>query len=705
MVAVEVPERIPPFKKVELKPKIMELPTIVTSELVVQPYVEDKIVASLVKETGIKREVATEIAKNVRSFLLEGGVKETTAPMIRNLCIYFLTKLGLHDAARRYQRVGLPAADVRELMKEHTRENANLIHNPETIHKLLADAVVREYTLTQILPKRLAKAHLEGVIHIHKLDYWPMRPYCASMDPRFFLKYGIITDGYGAHVAVAKPAKHLETALLHLAKAFAALQIHHSGAIGADLFNVFLAPYARGLPYERVKQAMQMFIFEMASMPASRGGQVVFSDVNLEVGIPNALKDVPAILPGGKVGEVTYADFEEEAKLIFKALMEVYLDGDAWGKPFFFPKPAIKLRKEFMDSSECEDLYLLAHKVAAKFGTPYWLNLVPDYMPDVVLAQCCRVLVMMKDEDKEDLYQGRLRGGQFCNNTVNLPRVAYKAKDERQIFDLLFERMELCKEVALAQRVEIETRMKEGALPLLSMNLDGQPYYRMEKVYHSIGMVGLNDMVQYITGKQLHESRDAWKFGLRVISEMSRYLKHLEAETGLRWVLSQTPAETTATRFAVIDHLKFGDKISHIVRGDLKSGAIWYTNSTHVPWEANVPLMQKLQIEASFHPFLNGGLIAAVYLGQEPDPSSLMEMTKKLAKETLLAYWAYSLDFTQCMKCKAITVGIEKSCPHCGAGEQQLEWYAKVVNYYGRVRDWHLAKRIELTRRHRYTIT
>ncbi len=700
---VEVPERVPEYKKLELKPRIVELPTIVTSELVVEPYVEDKIVSSLVEEAEISRRLAVEIAEEVRSFLLEGRIRETSAPIVRDLCVAFLLKRGLHEEANRYRRVGLPIADVAYLLREHTRENANLVHNPETIHKLLADAVFREYTLTRVLPKHLAKAHLEGLIHIHKLDYFPIRPYCAAADARYFLRYGIIPDGIGAHVAVTKPAKHPEAAILHLTKAYAALQIHHSGAVGFDFFNVFLAPYVRGLRYEKIKQLMQMFIFEMATMPASRGGQVVFSDANFEFGVPKVLQDIPAVLPGGIVREnVTYSDFEEETRLLLKAAMEVYVEGDGSGKPFFFPKPDIKLRREFVDKPEYEELLRLVHEVTAKFGTPYFLNLIPDYMPDVVLAQCCRVLIKMRPEDYDDLVEGRLRGGQFCNNSINLPRIAYEARDEDELFELLRERMELAKEVALVQRREIETRMEEGSVPLLAMNLDGQPYYRMDKATHSIGMVGLNEMVQYWTGEQLHESEEAWRFGLRVIKAMNDAVREFEEETGLRWVLSQTPAETTAARPAVIDYIKFGDKIRHVLKGDLKRGVIYYTNSTHIGWDAKVSIMDKIRIEAAFHPLIDGGVVAALFLGERPDVESLMRFTKRIAENTLLAYWSYTLDFTQCRRCNDLMVGILDRCDKCGAPSEFLEWYSRISNYYSRVRGWHEAKVEELKRRYRF---
>ncbi len=63
---------------------------------------------------------------------------------------------------------------------------------------------------------------------------------------------------------------------------------------------------------------------------------------------------------------------------------------------------------------------------------------------------------------------------------------------------------------------------KHGPLALLTMNMDGEPYYRIKKASFLIGMVGLNELVQYHTGQQLHESKEAIKFGLKVIAYMKK---------------------------------------------------------------------------------------------------------------------------------------------------------------------------------------
>jgi ribonucleoside-triphosphate reductase len=134
-----------------------------------------------------------------------------------------------------------------------------------------------------------------------------------------------VVDGQGVHTAVAGPAKHPEVAILHAAKALAAAQTNWAGGQGYDFFNVWLAPFVRGMSYERMKQLAQMYIYEMSQMYVARGGQTVFSSIALECAVPKIIWDVPVVLPGGKVsGSETYLDYFDEANAFFNAILDVY---------------------------------------------------------------------------------------------------------------------------------------------------------------------------------------------------------------------------------------------------------------------------------------------------------------------------------------------------------------------------------------------
>ena len=672
-----------------------------TSRNTLEPFDRNRIVESLVMEVGVGRQIAEEIAVEVENGIKALNLEFVSAPLIREIVNVKLLERGLEVERANYTRLGLPVYDATQLIEKGSRENANLQHNPETIHKLVADRVMKEYALLKLLPLKLADSHMRGEIHIHDLEYFATRPYCFQHDLRWFLKNGLKVDGTGENTAVAGPAKNAEVAVLHAAKALAAAQTNFAGGQGLDFFNVWLAPYMAGKSYKEIKQLAQMFIYEMSQMYVARGGQTVFSDIDIEYGVPSIVAELPAILPGGIQKEsVTYGDFEEEAIAFAKALTEVYLEGDYVGKPFFFPKPNYKLRKENFRKEGFEDFMILVHKCVAKYGTPYFLNLLAGYLPDNVFAQCCRLVLSPDASDWEDFARGCMRTGSLQVVTLNLPRIAYESKDDDGLFELIEERMLLAREVIEIKAEIIKKRMEQNALPFLTQDVDGEPYYRVDKVVRSIGFVGLNEMLKAYVGEELHEP-SAWRFGLKIIKHMLDIATEWSKETGLRWVITQTPAESTAYRFAKLDLMQFGDKA--VVQGDRESGSVYYTNSSHCRVSANIPLFERLRIEGSFHPLCNGGMMAHVWIGESsPNPEVMWELTKKIATKTLIGYWAYTKDMTYCRRCKRVAGGIRATCTFCGSND--VECYSRITGYYQRVSGWNEGKKRELVDRKRVNI-
>ena len=82
-------------------------------------------------------------------------------------------------------------------------------------------------------------------------------------------------------------------------------------------------------------------------------------------------------------------------------------------------------------------------------------------------------------------------------------------------------------------------------MPFLTQEFDGESYYRYEHTTKTFGFVGLNEMLKYHLGEELHESKDAVKFGEKVIGYIRDYADKLKEETGMRWTVTQTPAESS----------------------------------------------------------------------------------------------------------------------------------------------------------------
>ncbi|WP_456374444.1 anaerobic ribonucleoside-triphosphate reductase, partial [Methanocaldococcus sp.] len=295
-----------------------------TSDKEFEPFNKEKIVKALIREAGADKETAEKIADEVERELKKLNVKYLTAPMIREIVNYKLIEYGYEDLRHKHTRLGLPVYDITKLIKQGSRENANLMYNPESIHKWVADETMKQYALLAIFPKHIADAHIKGDIHLHDLEYAATRPVCLQHDLRPFFMYGLKVDGTGLHTSVSRPAKHPEVAIQHAAKVMMAAQTNMSGGQSIDEFNVWLAPYVRGLSYEKIKQLMQMFIYELNQMYVARGGQSLAKDELIFIKEGDKLKVC-------KIGEIIDEFMEKHKdKIIMNGDTEIlYLDGIA----------------------------------------------------------------------------------------------------------------------------------------------------------------------------------------------------------------------------------------------------------------------------------------------------------------------------------------------------------------------------------------
>jgi len=674
-----------------------------TSSQTFERFSRDKIVESLLTETNISREDAEKIGEEVEKFVRNANLDYISSSLIRELVNAKLIEHGLEDVRRMYTRVGLPVYDITKLINEGTKENANLQYNPETIHKLMGDQMIKEYTLTKILPRDLANAHINGQVHIHDLDYFPMRPFCFSHDIRFFLRNGFKPDGTGDHATIAGPAKTPEVAFLHAAKVLAAAQTNCAGGQGFSYFNTFLAPVIKGLSYKQVKQLAQMFVFEMGQMYVARGGQTVFSSIDLDMTVPKMFRDIRAVELGGKLGDNTYGDYEDEVRTLFNAFLDIYLEGDYQGKPFNFPKFEVQIYPKFLKNGKFDEELMRVSELAAKFGTPYYIINQP-YMPEFACYQCCAYLMPLdKSIDTSNLEEEVIRGGSLQVVTINLPQIAYEARGEDgKFFEILEERMEKAKRVMLLRHDIIEKNLRNGMLPFLSQKVnEKERYFEPDKQSYTIGLVGINEMTKFHTGEELHESKEAWMFGLRVMKYMKEVVVRFREETNLNFALARTPAESTAHRLALIDRKIYGDKA--IVQGDLKTNSIYYTNSFHVRPNADIPLFERMKIEGSFHPLTDGGAMSHIWLGEaHPNPEAIMNLTKKIATKTAIQYMAYTKDLTICESCGLVTGGLHEKCPKCKSTKVQ-NW-SRITGYYQNIKGWDKGKLAELRDRRRYKV-
>jgi ribonucleoside-triphosphate reductase len=341
----------------------------------------------------------------------------------------------------------------------------------------------------------------------------------------------------------------------------------------------------------------------------------------------------------------------------------------------------------------------------SKYGTPYVLNLIPGWQHDAVNAMGCRTRLSGDWADAQGYDNPRystMRTGNIQYITLNLPRLAYRAKGNPSVFfDNLDSMMEVARDAVSAKHQIVEANLASGVLPFLSQKgKDGETYYQFDDLTHTLGFVGLNECLMSLYGVELQNGVDK---GIEIIKHMRNFVDAETTKTGQRWTLTQSPAETTAGRFAALDLLEYKDQV--IANG--LDTTPYYTNSSHLNVKADVSLGERAITEGLFHPLCNGGHITHLFMGEgTPNPEGLMSLTRKLCHSTDLGLFDYTKDITVCKSCGAVLGGLQNSCASCGSNS--VEWYSRITGYCQRIghggtkNGWNPAKIAELKDRRRY---
>lgn len=684
------------------------LPKVFRSEGDIVEFEPFKIKQSIMNETGMDKDSADEITEIVVRRIISSGIKFLSGPHIREIVCSVLSEQHFEEERKLYTRIGMPLMDYEAILTRGINENANQDMNPESIHHWAANKISEEYALLRILDSEEAKAHLYGDIHVHMLRYFDLRPFCQSWDARMILTHGLPPVNSWTHCSKSAPAGSLRVAVTHLAKWLGTIQGEFSGGQGYDYMTTFLAPYAKGVSNREIEQCMECLIFETNQIFAARGGQVPFTSISCTPAIPDSLKEIPAIGPHGKI-KGTYREYGEECLKLFDALTEVYIKGDAKGKLFAFPKHEVKIKKEWL--KEFEPSYLKIMEEAAIMGTPYLLNMCPDWMPDEVHSQCCRKFLKgndiiskcILDPEKRmiaNVWENYVTIGSIQSVSLNLPRFAYMSKNLEEYFNLLDEKIELSARILLKKWDLMRRRLDSGHLPLCCGKIDGIPIYKLEDQNLSIGFTGLNEAVKSLCGCELHENEDAYSLGKRILEYMVAKCNTMTERDKKSYSLWEQPAESSSNRFARLDLKHFPKKAIPQSRGK----SAYYTNSSHLRYDANISLSERIKKQGDFHPIVSGGVITHIWLGeQKPDIQGLWELTKNICLNTNTAYFAYTTDFTYCSNCQKMFRGGQWVCPQCNSTDVKV--YSRITGYYSEVNRYNDGKKAEWEARKRETLT
>jgi len=650
-----------------------------------------KIVAALQTEADIPLEIAQEIASVVERRIFASGLERVSTSLIRELVDNELFERGFSAKLEQQAIIGMPRYDLDQLIFSKSKENSNITaNNPEAINLAIAENTLKQYALKHIFSREVADAHRSGFIHLHDLGY-PTRVYCSSHSLEYLKKYGLHLGNLDTSSA---PAKHARTLTGHLNTFLASMQAYYAGALGVGYINIFYAPYLEKMSDKELLQEAQHLIFSGSQSAFSRGGQTLFLDFNLHTGVPRYLRNIPAVGPAGRHTGKTYGEYEQVARRFCRALLEIWRQGDQHGHIFAFPKCDLHISKETFSDPEQLELLRFACQVASENGSPYF---VFD-RDEVTLAACCRLRTAINDNYMIQ-HPESMRFCGFQNVTINLPQCAYRAGkgNINGLLDEVGKAMDLAVKAHLQKKEFIRNLMSSPELPLWEVGkpaADGMPYIDLDKSTYIIGLIGLNECLQHLTGKELHEDDDTFKLGLKIISYMYFKAKEYTRRTGLKFSLEESPAESATRRLAKID-LRLFPEASEVIRGSKEDEEYYYTNSIHLRADAPVDLITRIRKQATFHPLIESGAIIHAFVGEETPPAdSILNLVEKTYRNTQAAQLTISPEFTICNACHRMSRSLSERCPSCSSTD--VYSVTRIVGYFSRITNWNKSKIGEL---------
>ena len=616
-----------------------------------------------------------------------------------------LSEAGYADVAKSYilyrkqrekiRNVGSTLLDYKDIVDNYlkindwrVKENSTVTYSVGGLILSNSGAITANYWLSEVYDKEIAEAHRSCALHLHDLSM--LTGYCAGWSLKQLIREGL--GGVPGKIT-SSPASHLSTLCNQMVNFLGIMQNEWAGAQAFSSFDTYLAPFVKvdNLTYKEVKQCVQSFVYGV-NTPSRWGTQAPFSNITLDWVVPKDMENIPAIV-GGKDQNFTYGDCKKEMDMVNKAFIEIMIEGDANGRGFQYPIPTYSITKDF-DWSETENNKLL-FEMSAKYGTPYFSNYInSDMEPSDVRSMCCRLRLDLRELRKKS--GGFFGSGESTGSvgvvTINMPRIAYLAKDEKDFYARLDKLMDIAARSLKTKRTVITKLLDAGLYPYTKRYLG-----TFANHFSTIGLIGMNEVglnASWLRKDLTHP--ETQRFTQEVLNHMRERLSDYQEMYGDLYNLEATPAESTTYRFAKHDKEQFPDIITAN-----ENGTPYYTNSSHLPVGYTEDIFSALDIQDNLQTLYTSGTVFHAFLGEKlPDWKACANLVRKVAENYRLPYYTMSPTYSVCADHGYIK-GEVSVCPECG---RKTEIYSRITGYYRPVQNWNDGKTQEFKDRQTYVI-
>lgn len=531
------------------------------------------------------------------------------------------------------------------------------------MNKYMAAEVSKDYWLREVYPEYIAQAYVDGYMHIH--DLGGLTLYCTGYSLKDILVKGV--RGV-PNIPVSSPAKHFDSILNQCANLVTVYQNEIMGAVAFNGFDTLLAPFVKrdNLSYTEVKQAMQNFVFSVNSNSRA-GAEPAFFNLTFDITPPADMMDEYCII-GGDLVSFTYGSCQQEMDLINRVFCEIMLEGDSNGKLFSYPIPTYNIHKRFdWDNPNNKLLW----EMAGKYGTPYFANFInSDLDISDVRSMCCRLRLDLTELRHKNggLFGAGDSTGSIGVVTINLPRLAYESKGDKETFYALLDQyLNIAKDSLEIKRDWLQKNILDKKAIPAYMEYVGT----INNHFSTIGIVGMNEMCENFMHKNILDD-EAKKMCLEVGEHIRTRLIEFQKETGHLYNYEATPAESTCYRLALLDKKKYPDIIT---QGEGEN--IYYTNSCHIPVKLIKDIDSTFKHQDDLQVQFTGGTVIHCYLKGAIPGEHAKQIVKSMFEKYRVPYMSLSPISRYCDE-HGYVKEITDTCPTCG---KRLKMYQRITGY------------------------
>ena len=607
------------------------------------------------------------------------------------------------------QILSLVECDNEEVKQENSNKNPTII---PTQRDYIAGEASKDISRRTLLPQDVIKAHDEGIIHFHDMDYFIQKSHnCDLVNLEDMLQNGTVISG----TMIETP--HTFSTACNIATQIIA-QVASSQYGGQSITLAHLAPFVQRsrekfrkryeyLLEDMVQDKWDDLIEQMVYEDVVKGVQTIQYQV---VTLMTTNGQAPFITVFMWINEVPEGQIREDLAMIIEEVLKQRIEGVKNEEGVYITPAFPKL------------IYCLDENNAYK-GTDYWYltqlavkcsskRLVPDYISakmmrelkdgDVYTCMGCRSFLTPREDHK---YYGRFNQGVV---TINLVDVALSSEGDEEVFwRILEERLQLCYKALMCRHNRLKGTVSDvapilwqyGALARLEKGekIDKLLYDNYSTI--SLGYAGVYEMTKYMKGVS-HTDPEGKPFAMAVMQSLTDHCAKWRADTNISFSLYGTPLESTTYKFAKCLQKRFG-----VIEGVTDHNYI--TNSYHVNVREEIDAFTKLSFEAEFQKLSAGGAISYVEVPNMDNNLEALEAVVTFIYENIM-YAELNTKSDYCHICGydgEIQIVKDESkkliwkCPKCGNTDQSKMNVARRTCGYIGTNFWNQGRTQEIAER------